>query len=153
MKFITETIAIGNSHDAIAPGEDVRAILNVAFDLDVSGDGRPKYERHKVGLIDGPGNSKFQMMAAALCLLALLDISRRRKILVHCHSGQSRSPSVLAVVLALAEGTTVHKAYDNIKALKPDISPHQALIEDAEYAEACLRLVYDKTVGSLIIGH
>jgi len=147
MKFVTETIAIGNSSDAIAPGDGIKAILNVAFDLDVSGEGHPKYQRHKVGLIDGPGNSKFKMMSAVLCLLSLLDEDHRQKILVHCHSGHSRSPSVVAVVLALAQGISVHKAYDYIKALKPDIVPHQALIQDAEYAEACLRQVYGKTVG------
>jgi len=128
MIFITENIAIGNSQDAKAP-EDVTAILNVAFDLDVHGVGYPTYLRHKVGLIDGPGNALGLIVAAVLCLHSLLKT--HRKVLVHCHSGRSRSATVVALYLACAKNIDVLEAYTFVKKAKTDVSPHEALVQNA----------------------
>jgi protein-tyrosine phosphatase len=90
--FITDEVAIGNSQDSIrADNNQFDAVLNVAIDFDLM-DGF-KW-RHKVGLLDGPGNDPL-MFASAVILLHSL-VRRGKKVLVHCHEGKSRSVMVVA---------------------------------------------------------
>lgn len=138
MVFVTSSIAIGNSNDARAPQEGVTAVLNTAFDL-ATNDAGLTVERHKVGLIDGSGNSTFQMIAAVLCLMHLLR--RHARVLVHCHEGQSRSPIVVATYLSLHTDATVIHALNFIRQAKSDINPSPALIQVAERAEVLLRRI------------
>lgn len=92
---ITEKIWVGNSQDSLfAKQEDFDAILNVAIDLDINT--TFKY-RHKVGLIDGPGNDRSMFIAAVMCLHGLHQKSSNKRILVHCHAGMSRSVMVVSV--------------------------------------------------------
>jgi protein-tyrosine phosphatase len=90
--YITDEVAIGNSQDSThADNKQFDAVLNVAIDFDIM-DGF-KW-RHKVGLLDGPGNDPL-MFASAVILLHSL-VRRGKKVLVHCHEGKSRSVMVVA---------------------------------------------------------
>jgi hypothetical protein len=102
-------------------------ILNVAWDLDIDyssccyKQSTNKFndlvaEHHKIGLVDGPGNLPTSLAAAVLMVRQLNSArqylcpkdtpardenayGRIDQILVHCHSGHSRSVTVAAVYL------------------------------------------------------
>ena len=96
--LITDKIGIGDSSDGrqVPPGID--ACLNVAVDLDIPLTGGNVY-RHKVGLLDGPGNDDGLLISAVLVLHALNK--RHNRILVHCHEGKSRSVMVVSAYVAI----------------------------------------------------
>ena|SRR3990167_6559422 len=73
--------------------EGITAILNVAEDLD-----DPEYVdilQDKVGLYDGPSNTREQIMKAVIKLEEMC--SKGHTVLVHCHEGKSRSVKVVAI--------------------------------------------------------
>lgn len=100
MDFITDRVAIGSSTDALLKKNELgfTATLNVAADLHMPEPESLRVERHKAGLVDGPGNNPHVMSAAVHLLQGLLG--RHERVLVHCHSGMSRSPTVVAAWLA-----------------------------------------------------
>lgn len=96
---ITPEISIGNSGDSIkSVNADFDAILNVAIDLDIKDEF--KY-RHKVGLIDGPGNNPYTFIAAVLMLHSL--VTSNKKVLIHCHAGKSRSVMVTSAYISIVK--------------------------------------------------
>lgn len=100
MDFINEHIVIGDSSDAkdydSIRASGIGAVLNVAFDLDIAP--CKDIEHAKVGLIDGPGNEASTLVSAVYMLRQLLK--RHDKVLVHCHAGHSRAPTVVCAYLA-----------------------------------------------------
>jgi protein-tyrosine phosphatase len=116
--FITPEVAIGDATDSkLADNTQFNAVLNVAVDLDIS-DGF-KY-RHKVGLLDGPGNNPLAFMSAVLLLYSL--VQSRKKVLLHCHEGKSRSVMVCATFIAIQGQTSLDDALAKIMpARKVDI--------------------------------
>lgn len=110
--YITDEIAIGNSSDARQiTYKQFDATLNVAIDLDIE-DGF-KY-RHKIGLLDGPGNDPLTFLAAVLMLHSLMRQNKR--ILVHCHEGKSRSVMITATYIASMGYTSLDDALKQIMA-------------------------------------
>ena len=104
MTQITEMIWLGDSHDALTADlakHEIKAILNVAHDLQGERGWSDGVEYAQVGLVDGPGNSLARYHAAVLQLAALVQGGRRT--LVHCHKGQSRSPAVIIMYLNLTQ--------------------------------------------------
>lgn len=127
-----EGIYIGNQHAAANPALlaslNITAVLNVAWDLDIRYDESqyvdtqpdPSNERlifqyAKVGLVDGDGNSQAVMAAALYTLQQFLSPRVKlspdeaakypepvQNVLVHCHSGTSRSVTVGALYLFFA---------------------------------------------------
>lgn len=92
---ITDQVSIGDSSDARhADNKLFDSTLNVAIDLDIQDGFR---WRHKVGLLDGPGNHPATFFAAVVLLDSLVKSGKR--VLVHCHAGQSRSVMVVAAWL------------------------------------------------------
>ena len=97
---ITPQLWLGDSQDA-AYGDlaslGIDAMLNCASDLAELrywGDG--VHAAH-CGLVDGPGNSLAAYYSAVLQLMHLVGAGKR--ILVHCHKGESRSVAVLIMYL------------------------------------------------------
>lgn len=136
MDFVTDHFAIGSRVDAENLDElhrqGVGAVLNVAWDLDVSYDGcgaasrlRP-VEYQKVGLIDGEGNEPSTLLAATFMLYQLR--ARHTRTLVHCHAGISRSATVLALYLAGHDQTPFAEALSRVRAHREVVSPHAALL-------------------------
>lgn len=104
---ITDRIWVGDSDDAIHSDLSVNkitAILNVAQDLQVEGQGWGEgIEYAQVGLIDGPGNIQSIYCAAVLTLHTL--VGRHKHMLVACHDG-GRSLAVVLMYLILKKGKT-----------------------------------------------
>lgn len=100
---LTDNLWIG-----IAPDEaladlaklDIKAILNVAQDLQATRGWYCGVEYAQVGLIDGPGNPPAAYHAAVLALVMLL---KRGRVMVCCHGG-SRSFAVALMYLNLTAG-------------------------------------------------
>lgn len=127
MNYIMNRIYVGDQHAAGNLYElqtyNISAILNVAWDLDI----RYPFENYtgsieddnehlnmqynKVGLVDGTGNQPATLVSAMLMLSQLLtprELEEKDKgtypqpvqnVLVHCHSGHSRSVTVAALYL------------------------------------------------------
>jgi len=94
---IADGISIGNADDARRlENPTFDATLNVAIDLDI--EDHFKW-RHKVGLLDGPGNNPSTFIAALILLHSL--VQQRKRILVHCQAGTSRSVMVVATYVAM----------------------------------------------------
>ena len=137
MDFVTEHFVIGSRYDAENLPElhrrEVGAVLNVAWDLDVSYEGfgsarmaRP-VEYQKVGLIDGEGNEASTLLAAVFMLYQLR--ARHTRTLVHCHAGISRSATVLSLYLAGHHGIPFPEALGRVREKRDIVSPHPALVQ------------------------
>lgn len=99
--MITDKIGIGDSSDGRQVPSVIDAVLNVAVDLDIPPT-QGKVFRHKIGLLDGPGNDDMLLLAAVLTLHSLNK--RHNRILVHCHEGKSRSIMVVAAYVSIVGG-------------------------------------------------
>ncbi len=134
MDFVTKHFAIGSRLDAqdlaALHRNGVGAVLNVAWDLDVSYTGTASaiaqpVEYQKVGLIDGEGNEPSTLLAAVYMLYQLR--ARHERTLVHCHAGISRSSTVLGLYLAGHDQTSFSDALARVREARPMVSPHRAL--------------------------
>ena len=133
MTKITDCIWIGNSHDAGHPQPlkdvGIDAILNCAHDLFGPYGWNAGFHYAQCGMVDGPGNPPMAYQSAVLQLASLVALGK--KVLVHCHKGESRS---VAVVIAYLN-TTDNKGWDHwrnvIRSLRPtpDHTPHMAFKE------------------------
>jgi protein-tyrosine phosphatase len=111
--MITDRIGIGDSSDGRQVLSVIDAVLNVAVDLDIPPT-QGKVYRHKVGLLDGPGNDDALLLAAVMVLHALNK--RHNRVLVHCHEGKSRSVMVVAVYVSIVGGMEFEKTLKEIMA-------------------------------------
>eukprot|EP00026_Physarum_polycephalum_P013853 Phypoly_transcript_14305.p1 GENE.Phypoly_transcript_14305~~Phypoly_transcript_14305.p1 ORF type:complete len:253 (+),score=22.32 Phypoly_transcript_14305:1-759(+) len=128
LHYIDDGIYVGNQYAAGDVDELIRlynisAILNVAWDLDIrypepeyvgdisDNNEHLKIQYVKVGLVDAKGN-KMSTLAAAVLALDQLKTHREllakdaktytaqaQNVLVHCHSGQSRSVTIATLYL------------------------------------------------------
>jgi len=128
INFIRDGIYVGDQYaagdiDELIDLHNISAILDVAWDLDIrypeqeyigdiSDDNEHiKIQYAKVGLVDASGNSLSTLAAAVLALdqffaprmLAHKDVNTFpqpvQHVLVHCHSGQSRSVTVASLYI------------------------------------------------------
>ncbi len=109
--MITDKIGIGDAQDGRQLPSAVDATLNVAIDLDIPLSGGNAH-RHKVGLLDGPGNDEFTLLSAVLMLHSLNR--KYRRILVHCQSGSSRSVMVTAAYVSIVGGMEFDRVLKDI---------------------------------------
>jgi len=119
--YVGDQYAAGDIDDLVRM-YNISAILNVAWDLDlrypepeyvgdISDDNEHiKIQYAKIGLVDASGNQVSTLAAAVLALdqffqrrdLAPKDVSTYpsvNSVLVHCHSGQSRSVTVASLYI------------------------------------------------------
>lgn len=113
--MITDRIGIGDSSDARQVPSIIEAVLNVAVDLDIPLTQGNVY-RHKVGLLDGPGNDDALLISAVMVLHALNR--RHNRVLVHCHEGKSRSVMVVSAYVSIAGGMEFDKVLKDIMAAR-----------------------------------
>lgn len=131
MDFITPRIAIGTFYEArglvTRRPPEVGAVLNVAAEVNLPppDGGDYPFEYCKVGLVDG-GNSTVRLIAAVTALLDLCG--RHSRVLVHCRQGISRSVVVVALGLAIWEGTDLESALQEVCRRRPFAGPHPALV-------------------------
>ena len=144
MNYIIRDIWLGNSQDSrdvlfkgVNPN-GITAVLNVAKDLSIDPSGGGIMYVHR-GLIDGSGNPEGALEEA---IDALYDLSESGyKILIHCHEGVSRSPIVLACLLAKNMRLSLEQALVYIAAKRPVIYPKKDLIYLAR--EYCAKYVQE----------
>lgn len=96
MNRITGQIWLGSSADAANLEGDIDAVLNCAFDL-ANPNQWSRVLLAQCGLMDGPGNPLAAYYSAVTQLANLVNLGR--KILVHCHQGESRSVAVVLCYL------------------------------------------------------
>ncbi len=113
--MITDRICIGNISDARQPSAALDSCLNVSSEDDVPSTQGNVY-RHKVGLLDGPGNDEFTLMSAVLMLHSLNR--KYRRILVHCQAGTSRSVMVTAVYVSIIGNMDFDKVLKDIMGVR-----------------------------------
>ena len=109
--MITDKICVGDASDARQPPSIIDAVLNVAVDLDVPPT-QGKVYRHKVGLVDGPGNDDMLLISACLTLHALNK--RHNRVLVHCQAGTSRSVMVVSAYVSIVGGMEFDRVLKDI---------------------------------------
>ena len=109
--MITDRICVGDASDARQPPSIIEGILNVAIDLDVPLT-QGNVHRHKVGLVDGPGNDDMLLISACLTLHALNK--RYTRVLVHCQEGTSRSVMVVSAYVSIIGGMEFDRVLNDI---------------------------------------
>jgi hypothetical protein len=109
--MITDRIGIGDASDGRQVPPSIDGVLNVAVDLDVPLTQGNVY-RHKVGLLDGPGNDDAILLSAVMVLHALNK--RHNRVLVHCQSGSSRSVMVVSAYVSIVGGMEFDKVLKDI---------------------------------------
>lgn len=109
--MITDRICIGDISDARQPSFALDSCLNVSSEDDVPLTQGNVY-RHKVGLLDGPGNDDALLLSAVMVLHALNK--RHNRVLVHCHEGKSRSVMVVSAFVAIVGGMEFDKVLKDI---------------------------------------
>ena len=106
----------------------IRSVLNVAWDLDYKVS--PNVFPVKVGLFDGPGN---RYAAFSLAVKTLEELIKMGSVMIHCHEGVSRSPTVLATwMIKNGHAKDFDEAFNFIAAKRPQINPKKVLMELAK---------------------
>jgi histidinol-phosphate aminotransferase len=126
MDFITSQLAVGSREDA----ENSAALAACGIDtlLSLAPLARPSgvARQFSVALPDRvvlPG----ALIDEAVNFL-LDQTARGRRVLVHCEMGISRSPTIAAAYLHLAQGVDLAQALRSVRAARPIAEPHPALL-------------------------
>ncbi len=131
MTFITDTIAIGNCHDAedlaVQEQAGIRSILCLNGLLS-------RFTAAECGVEaltsyhfrDGSGNDP-RLFERAVSLVGKYS-QQHPKLLVHCHAGKSRSVMVVASHLVRQHGWDLPQALEFIRARRPEIMAPQLLL-------------------------
>jgi protein-tyrosine phosphatase len=134
MDRISSSIFLGSSSDALyrlslLKSNGITAILNVAKDLDNPFASHRDFYTLHVGLGDGDGNPLGLLYSAVLSLSAMVDAGHI--IMVHCHEGRSRSPSVVAAYLvAKNQYNSIEEALDFLHSQRSVVNPEPGIVED-----------------------
>ena len=93
----------------------ISAIVNVASEVS-----SPKFRKvavHECGFHDTAEDAYKYTDAVVAEVNRLLD--KGKKVIVHCHQGASRSPHIVAQVLAERENRTYEECYEEVRSLHP----------------------------------
>lgn len=104
---ITDDIYLGNDKYTV---DDLRT-NNICFVVNVGG-GETGLEDYKFHLVDGYNPIKHYNL---ILKKVKEQVNKRKRILIHCREGKSRSPFVVALYLARHERITVLSAIDEVK--------------------------------------
>jgi atypical dual specificity phosphatase len=124
MHRITERIYIGGiaeaSNEHFIKGNEIGAVLALCEDLPDSHKG--------VALVHVPfADTQFATdaeIARAVRALHNMHAKSESRILVHCHAGISRSPTVVAIFLALKNGWSFKRALEYVERGRPVAWPN-----------------------------
>jgi protein-tyrosine phosphatase len=111
--FILDNLAIGSYHDALDPPAEITALLNVADEHDVSDS---PLVNHKVAIVDMKSIPAAQLKEAVAWIIAHIS---DHKIMVFCHGGVGRSPSVVVAYLCCALDYGFGEAVEFVAIRKP----------------------------------
>lgn len=134
MDWITPHLALGDIDDSFDPG-GCDAVLNVAGEVPVR-HGLPCLHLEIADQEPVPHH----LLDRAIAFLAS-HTAARRKVLVHCLAGISRSPSVVAAFLALETDVPPGEALARVQEIRWVADPHPTLWDSvAGYVEARRRV-------------
>ena len=139
MDLVLNNLFIGNAGDAKSPDvlykNGICSVFNVALDLnyDLSKLGVAFADQYHVGLTDGLNNPPELFYAALFTLRGLM--SKSHPILIHCHEGRSRSPTIVATYMTLTQGGTIVENLAKLKTIRAKVAPEAGMIQ---FAEQCL---------------
>lgn len=125
--WIDDFVAIASSNDiirSVLEENGINVIINVCQYPD---NNIENFEYIHVSLIDGPGNDPMLFWNIVDTLQRY--VSNKKKIVVHCLGGFSRSVSVVAGWLKKYKGIQTEEAYEFIRVKRPTIIPNSALID------------------------
>jgi histidinol-phosphate aminotransferase len=134
MDWITDSIALGDYEDSINP-EGVDAVLNVAAEAAIVHE-LPYLHlnmRHSRPISRRDLNRALEFLAKQL--------SNGHRVLVHCDSGVSRSPAIVAAFLAATGGISVEAALRRIQDKHWEADPDPVVWESIKSARTCGRVV------------
>lgn len=127
MDFVTDMVAIGDAYDfSYADGlnsQGIGAILSLAK-INFPTVAMPHVF---VEVSDKQPLSGEAINAAVQFVRDHVDMGLR--VLVHCRSGISRSPALVACYLHEHEGFSIDEALARVKAARPQAEPHKALVQ------------------------
>jgi hypothetical protein len=132
-------------YDLLEPGLALSAMPRSASDLadapfaailNVCDFGAPRYARGlrpDIELVRRPINDEYPVPLPSLILatLELADLRQRGlTTLVHCHAGQSRSPSIIALYWMARDGLTWEEAVGRVRARRDIVEPNRFFATD-----------------------
>jgi protein-tyrosine phosphatase len=133
MDKITKNIFLGDSSDAFQPeylkSKGVTDVFCVAKDWAFAFRKDPDISYTQQGLIDGHGNEEWELETAANTLKNL--VGHGGIVLIHCHAGVSRSPTILALYLARELNKSFDEVVDFIAQVRSIVNPHPELRRQA----------------------
>jgi predicted protein tyrosine phosphatase len=138
LSFITAMVAVGDRGVALHPRRMLESRIEAVLSMEpVNLDGLIAHHLH-LDVADRVPLS-FETIAAAV---AFIDghVGQRRRVLVHCAMGISRSPSLVVCYLHQSQGMTIDEAVAHVKSVRPSADPHPELIES-------IRAYYRENVG------
>ena len=136
MNKIRPGLYLGDWNDAkkINEGNAEWSIFNCAIDITM--EPRKKSKIFKQGLIDGPGNPDQRFKDAIKELSRVVALGK--PVLVHCHAGISRSPTVLAKYLSIVEGRAFLDCLAELNKIRPIVDPNFAMIRLGKDTECAI---------------
>lgn len=126
MDFITSQLAVGSRADA----EDGAALAACGIDalLSLAPLARPVGVARQLSLALPDRVPLAGALIDEAVNFLLEQTARGRRVLVHCEMGISRSPTIAAAYLHLAQGVDLEQALACVRAARPDAEPHPALM-------------------------
>ena len=126
MVFILKNLAIGDYQDALNPPEDIRALLCVAQEKDITD---PSILYHKVPIMDMQPIPVIQLKE---CVQWINKHISKHRILIFCNAGIGRSPSVAVSYFCCVLGYSFGHAVEYVATRKPYMSTLPNLIKSIE---------------------
>lgn len=122
MTYILENLALGDIGDLESPKKEVKSVLNVAEEIEVS---FPNLRYHKIPLKDGVIIPAEKMREA---IGGIRERIAEGKVLVACHYGVGRSASIVVGYLC-SIGFGYKEALDFVSSKRSGINPLLGLEE------------------------
>jgi protein-tyrosine phosphatase len=116
MIYILDNLAVGDYQEALQPPPEITALLCVAEEHDVD---HPGLHCHKVPVMDMKAIPVPLLKSAVEWIIANIKTQR---IMVFCHGGVGRSPSVIVAYLCCVHGLGFGEAVEFVATRKPRMS-------------------------------
>lgn len=128
MDFVTSMVAVGAMSDALDERDlqvkRIGAVLSLApAALDAS---ITHHCVREIKIKDRAG-LPFDAISTAVAFISH-QVRERRRVLIHCEKGISRSPSIAVCYLHECCGVSIETAISHVKRVRPCADPHPALI-------------------------
>ena len=134
MDFVTDMVAIGDAEDLCSVDGLRRQRIGAVLSLARLDHPLISVPHVLIEVADRQALSVGDLEAAVHFVKSHVDAGRR--VLVHCRSGISRSPALIACYLHECMGWSIDEALVRVKGARPQADPHQALLKSirAHYA-------------------